>query len=106
MTFKNFEIRKPAYIGEIPEKYKYDWDIVKWCEYSPREVIDGRTGEKRISTRSCYTIGTLRWNREERYFTFESCGTRYLEDREDGLEEFILDFVRTMEDYGNACENY
>lgn len=92
--FNDFEIRKPTFIsGKIPEEYKYDWDIVKWCNHKPILMTDGRTGEKKMVERSCYSIGFLRWNHKECFYNFESCGMRYFEEREDGLEDFIMDFA-------------
>lgn len=78
MKFKQFEIRKPTLLCEPPTEdyYKYNFDIVKWDEDS-----DGKW---------CFSIGTLRWDKEEFSFRFESVLTRYLEVREDGLEEWLL----------------
>jgi len=71
--------------------------LVKWVECDSHEVIDLHTGEKKISTRYCFTVATLIWDKREQWFRFESCGLRYLEYRIDGLEKFILDFCKMME---------
>ena len=76
MRFKHFEIRKQTFVGEPPTEdyHKYNFDIVKWS--------DNNTW--------CFSIGTLRWNKGEDCFDFESVLTRYLEEREDGLEEWLI----------------
>ena len=61
-------------------------------------MTDLHIGKKIISTRSCFSIGSLVWNEKEYGFEFESCGLRYLEYRIDGLEKFILDFCETMKE--------
>lgn len=83
MRFKQFEIRKPTLLGNPPTEdyYKYNFDIVKWHN----------------SNSCCWSIGSLRWNKEDDYFEFESVGTRYLEDREDGLEEWLLKWCELKE---------
>lgn len=72
------------------------YDLVKWHYFEPREVIDGITGERKIITQACYSIGFLTWNEDELWFDFESVGTRYLEDRIDGLEEWIIQFCKRI----------
>lgn len=76
MRFKQFEIRKPTLLGNPPTEdyYKYNFDIVKWSDDNSH----------------CWSIGYLRWNKKDDCFEFKSVGTRYLEDREDGLEEWLL----------------
>lgn len=90
-TWKDFAFRPPVYFdGHIePDIY----DLVKYENHKPYKVMDLRTGEYKISTRSCFSIGFMKWNPKEKDFEFESCGLRYLEYREDGLEKFILDFA-------------
>lgn len=93
--WNGFQFRAPTYIDGHFEPYKFD--LVKWEDHEPYEVIDGYTGEKKMSSRHCFSIGSLTWNPKEEWFNFKSCGLRYLEYRIDGLEEFILDFCKTME---------
>lgn len=83
MRYKNFEIRKPTLIGEPPTKdyFKYNFDLVKWD----------------ASNSHCWSIAHLIYNEFECSFDFESVGTRYLKDREDGLEEFIMRWCKLME---------
>ena len=74
-TFKNFSIRRPVFItSKMPDEeyFKYNFDI--HCEK------DG-----------CgFSIGHLTYDPKEGYFDFRSVGTRYLQYRDDGLEEWIL----------------
>lgn len=83
MRFKQFEIRKPTLIGKPPTEdyYKYNFDIVKWADDNSH----------------CWSIGFLRWDKKEPCFDFESVGTRYLEYREDGLEEWLLKWCELKE---------
>ena len=90
-----FQFRSPVYLDGHFEPFIFD--LVKWEDHDPYEVLDLETGKRRMSTRSCFTVGTLTWNTKESYFDFKSCGLRYLEYRIDGLEKFILDFCKTME---------
>lgn len=76
MRFKQFEIRKPTLLGREPseEYYKYNFDLVKWSK----------------SNESCFSIASIVWNQKEYEFDFRSVGTRYLQEREDGLEEWLV----------------
>lgn len=79
MRFKQFEIRKCTFLGDppTPDYHKWNFDVVKW--YKNCEGKD-----------SCFSIGHLEYDRREPGFEFRSCGMRYLEHREDGLEEWLL----------------
>ena len=90
-----FQFRSPTHLDGHFEPYEFD--LVKWKECEPEEVIDFITGEKKIQTRYCYSVGKLIWDKNEQAFTFESVGLRYLTDRVDGLEEWILKFCEEME---------
>lgn len=94
-SWGDFEFRKPVFVDgrDCPNEY----DLVKWVHTEPREVIDGRTGKKKISTKYCYSIGRLIWDEKEEYFEFRSQGMRFLEAYEDGLNQFILDFANRRE---------
>ena len=76
MRYKNFEIRKPTFLGEPPTKdyCKYNFDLVKW----------------NADNTACWSRGTLTYNKREGAFEFKSVGTRYLRERTDGLETFLL----------------
>ena len=83
MRFKQFEIRRPSFIGNPPTEdyYKYNFAVVKWADDNSH----------------CWVIGELKWNEKEPCFEFESVGTRYLRDREDGLEEWLLKWCELKE---------
>ena len=83
MKFKRFEIRKPTIIGKPPtdDYFKYNFDLVKWS----------------ADNSHCWSVGELRYRTGGDGFEFESVGLRYLEDREEGLEEFILKWCELQE---------
>ena len=83
--WNSFQFRSPTYLDGHFEPYEFD--LVKWKECEPEEVMDFITGEKKIQTRYCYSIGKLIWDKNKQAFTFESIGLRYLTNRIDGLEE-------------------
>lgn len=93
--WNGFQFRAPTYLDGHFEPHEFD--LVKWVDCEPYKAIDLYTGKNKISTRYCFTIGTLTWDKKECGFDFESCGLRYLEHRIDGLEKFILDFCEMME---------
>ena len=102
MKFKNFEIRPTCFLdGHIDHK---QWDVVKWYDHSPVAVTDWNTGEKKISTHSCYSVARIWWNEKEPCWEFKSFGTRFLREYENGLCEFInkwlelADLTRSFED--------
>ena len=102
MRFKDFEIRPAVFLdGTTDIKV---WDVVKWCKCEPREVIDGRTGEKKISDTYCFSVATIWWNEKESCWELKSVGTRFLEYYEEGLCEFVYkwtelaDLTRRFED--------
>lgn len=83
MRFKSFEIRKPNLLVEptIKDYYKYNFDIVKWND----------------DKEYCWSIGSLHYRTDGNGFEFKSVGLRYLEDREEGLEHFILKWCELQE---------
>lgn len=83
-----FQFRSPVYLDGHFEPYEFD--LVKWVYRKPSETDNG------VSTRYCYSVGTLVWNKKDCNFSFKSVGLRYLRDRIDGLEEWILDFCEEM----------
>lgn len=92
--WNGFQFRSPIYLDGHFDPYKFD--LVKWKECEPTEVIDFTTSEKKVQSRYCFSIATLTWNRKEQAFDFESVGLRYLQYRVDGLEEYILNFCKEM----------
>lgn len=93
--FKDFEIRPTIYLDGHTEPNKFD--VVKWYDHKPMEVIDWKTGEKKTSTRSCYSIATIWWNEKEPGWEFKSVGTRFIDDYVDGLCEYIKKFLELLE---------
>lgn len=93
--WNDFQFRAPSYLDGHFEKHKFD--LVKWVNTEPVEVTDLETGEKIMSDRYCFSVGSLNWDAKEGWFNFESVGTRYLDYRIDGLEEWILEFCEMME---------
>ena len=93
--WNGFQFRAPNYLDGHFEPHKFD--LVKWVEHEPYEVTDLYTGEKVMQTRHCFSVGELIWDTKEPGWEFSSVGLRYLEERIDGLEKFILDFCNMME---------
>lgn len=95
--FEGLQIRDPVYIGKKPVDAPIFYDIVKWVQTEPREVIDGRTGEKKISTEYCYTVGWLKWDAKEEMFDFQSCGLRWLGvNASEAANKRIIEFANKM----------
>lgn len=93
--FKDYQIRDVHYLGEPPKDKPIEFDIVKWCNHKPIEVIDGETGEKKISTRTCYSVGRLIYNPKEPCFDFESIGLRWLEEHPDeDVEKWLINWAQ------------
>lgn len=88
--WNGFQFREPVYLDGHIEPYEFD--LVKWEETEPRNIIDGITDENKTSTEFCFSIGHLIWNPNEQDFYFESVGMRYFEHRIDGLEKWIMKF--------------
>lgn len=95
--FKDFEIRDVVYLGDPPHDGIIRFDLVKWYDHAPTEVYDLDAGKKKIITRSCYSIAGLWWNEKEPCFVMESVGLRYIEEREDGLEEWLQRWCKLKE---------
>lgn len=93
--WNDFQFRQPCYLDGHFEKYKFD--LVRWCTRpEPVEVFNLNTVKKQMSDKYCFSVGQLVWREKDGWFDFKSVGTRYLEYRIDGLEEFILDFCDEM----------
>lgn len=88
-----FQIRDVVYLGRPPKDAPIKYDIVKWKQCEPHEVISLETGEPRIMSEFCYSVGTLEWNAHEPCFEFRSIGLRWLEEDVPGeVIDMILDF--------------
>lgn len=88
MMFKDFEIRQSTTLdgATIPGRY----ELIKWYDHEPMEVTSMRTGEKKMSTRSCYVVAWLVWDAKEPCWDISSVGLRLVEDWVDGLDQFII----------------
>lgn len=93
--FKDFEIRPTTHLDGHTEANRFD--VVKWYEHEPMEVTDWKTGEKKTSTRGCFSIAQIWWNEKEPCWEFKSVGTRFIEYYENGLCEYIKKFLELME---------
>ena len=73
--FKDFAIARPVFIeSKMPDEeyFKYNFSLIKY------------------TTTGNFVIGHLTYNIKEGAFDFRSIGTRYLQYRSDGLEEWLL----------------
>ena len=96
MRFKDFEIRPTVFLDGHTDSTKYD--VVKWYKTdAPMEVTDGCTGEKKMQNTFCYSVAHIYWNSKEPCWEFASYGTRFLEDYENGLCEFILKYLELLD---------
>ena len=95
MLYKDFEIRPTCYLDGHTDPNRFD--VVKWYTHEPWEVTDLKTGEKKISTRSCYSVAHIWWNEKESGWEFKSVWTRFLEEYVEGLNEFILQWMALMD---------
>ena len=83
--FKDFELRP---CGEINGKH-HTLELVKWCKSN---------GEER-----CYVVAWIDWNDREPCWEFRSVGTRFIDDYEDGLCEYIKRSLKLLE-LINECD--
>lgn len=92
MRFGDFEIRPTAYLDGHKEPHHFQ--VVKWYKTKePIEVTDWHTGEKKMKDTFTYAVAEIYWDEKEPGWEFESYGTRFLEDYQDGLAEFILKWL-------------
>lgn len=102
MKFKCFEIRPTCYLDGHTDPMC--WDVVKWHDHNPIEVTDWKTGEKKIYTRSCYSVAHIWWDKKEPCWQFKSYGTIFLKEYEEGLCEFINKWLE-LADLTRSFEN-
>lgn len=96
MKFKDFEIRPTTTLDGSTPRNRYE--LVKWKKYpSPIEVVDLVTGETKEQQHGCFVIAFLEYNEKEPCWEFRSVGLRYLEYREDGLEDYIQAYLRLLD---------
>ena len=86
-----FQIRDVVYFGRPPKSEPIKYDIVKWYKLDePIEVIDSRTGEKKMQDEFCYSVAFLEWNEHEPCFELRGVGIRLLES---GLTQAATDMI-------------
>ena len=95
--WRGFQFRAPLYLDGHFEPFEFD--LIKWFDCEPHEVVNLASGKKEMLSRYNISIGKLTWNPKEPQFEFQSVGLRYFEHRTDGLEDFILDFCNKMEQF-------
>lgn len=97
-----FQIRDIVYIGTEPfaesESSLQEFDIIKWEECEPHEIIDEITNKRKVITKFCYSVGFLEWDKKESCFEFKSVGLRWLEaNPTERVIKMILMFCKMME---------
>ena len=95
MKFKDFEIRPVKSLDGVIDTKRFE--LVKWYNHEPTPVTNMRTGEKGISTRSCFVVAWLEWNDKELGFELKSVGLRLVENWVDGLDQFIIKWCEMAE---------
>ena len=88
MKFKDFEIRPVKSLYGVIDPKRFE--LIRWYDHNPVSVTDMRTGEKKMSTRSCYVVAWLEWDAKEPCFDLKSVGLRLVEHWVDGLDKFIV----------------
>lgn len=95
IRFNNFEIRPYHTLDGHTDPNRYE--VVKWYKTeSPIEVTSVPSGEKIMKDTFCYVIAWLYWNPKEPCWEFESVGTRFIDDYEDGLCEYIKAYINIL----------
>ena len=96
MRFKDFEIRPTIRLDGYKPIDCYD--VVKWYKTAePVEVVSLTTGDKRMEDTFCFSIAQIWYNEKEPCWEFKSVGTRFLENCEKGLCEYILKFIEMVD---------
>lgn len=95
MKFKDFEIRPVKSIDGVTDPNRFE--LVKWYNHKPTPVTNMRTGEKSISTRSCFVVAWLERKDKELGFDLTSVGLRLVENWVDGLDKFIIKWCEMAE---------
>ena len=95
MKFKDFEIRPVKSIDGVTDPNRFE--LVKWYNHEPTPVTNMRTGDKSISTRSCFVVAWLERKDKELGFDLTSVGLRLVENWVDGLDKFIIKWCEMAE---------
>ena len=94
IRFKDFEIRPTTFLDGHKDPTKFD--VVKWQKHEPIEVYNLSTGKKEMSDSCCFSIAHIYWNEKEPCWEFESVGTRFLKYYEEGLCEFVREWIELI----------
>lgn len=95
MRFGDFEIRPVVQMDGSPCPDRYE--LIKWYKTKePMEVTDSRTGEKRMQDTFCFVVSFLTIDKDDEW-DFHSVGLRYLENRVNGLENYIMAYCKLIE---------
>lgn len=93
---QDYQIRDTVYFPDCkPQEPIREFDIVKWYSHEPQKATNLVTGEKEITTESCYSIAFLKWNEDAQDFDFQSIGMRWLE------EEVPAEFCRVIKAFAD-----
>lgn len=97
MKFKDFEIRPTYFLDGNTNPKRFD--VVRWYKTDkPQDSF-------------CCSVAQIWWNDKEPCWEFKSIGTRFLEDYQEGLCEFILKWLELTDltrkfteakEYGNV----
>ena len=96
-----FQIRDITYFGLPPVGIPPSFDVVKWKpEKKPHVATVYYTDEngqlqhkEQLITEYCFSVGSLRWNKHESDFDFESVGLRWImENPSKEVNDMILKF--------------
>ena len=74
MKYKNFEIRP---VPESQDKNRFE--LVNWYKEA-----------------GCYVLAFIEYNPKTEYWNINSVGMRLIEDWEDGLDKYILSWIKLM----------
>lgn len=95
MRHNEFALRKVAYI-DGRDTFPYEIAIVKEVQCAPFTAYSLEEAKFEAHTSYTYAVAKLKWKDKEPCWEFISVGTRYLEDGNTELNEWLLDF----------CEKY
>ena len=96
MLFRDkFEIKPTQFLDGHTDPNSFD--LIKWYNHKPMKVLSITQQKEIVTTRSCYSVATLRYNEKEPCWEIESVGMRLMEDWEDGLDKYILKWCEFMD---------
>ena len=93
-----FQICDITWLVPPDNSHPLRFDVVKWYEHEPEMQRSLVTGESRMVTENCCSVGTLGYNRKEGCFDFKSVGMRWIDAHPTRkVEDMLLDFVDRLE---------